>query len=171
MERLIIDMDGVLADVYSQFRKYEKAELGIEQETAAAIGKAEREAFKNAGTYVNTPGFFLEAPVMPGSVEVMRRLNRKYEVYIVSAAMEFPLSLYEKYQWLQQNFSFLGWEQMVLCGSKKVIHGDIMLDDHFKNLDHFNGRTLLYAQPHNMTKDPGKHVRVADWQEVEQVLL
>ncbi|SDC36551.1 5'(3')-deoxyribonucleotidase [Niabella drilacis] len=164
-------MDGVLADVYSQFRKYEKADLGIVQEAAAVVGKTEREAFRNVRTYVNTPGFFLEAPVMPGSVEVMAHLNRQYEVYIVSSAMEFPLSLYEKYRWLQQHFPFLSWEQLVLCGSKKVVHGDIMLDDHFKNLDHFGGRTLLYSQPHNQMKDPGKHVRVASWQEVAGVLL
>ncbi|MBZ4190707.1 5' nucleotidase, NT5C type [Niabella beijingensis] len=171
MERLIVDMDGVLADVYSQFKKYEKTELGIEQEDTAIVGKTEREAFRNARTYVNTPGFFLEAPVIPGSVEVMQRLNQQYDLYIVSSAMEFPLSLYEKYQWLQQYFSFLTWEQMVLCGSKKVVYGDIMLDDHFKNLDHFNGKTLLFSQPHNMMKDPGKHIRVADWQEVDRVLL
>jgi len=164
-------MDGVLADVYSQFWKYEKEHLGIVQEAASAIGKTEQEAFKHARTYVNTPGFFLGAPVIPGSVAVVERLNRQYDLYIVSSAMEFPLSLYEKYQWLQQYFSFLSWEQMVLCGSKKIVHGDIMLDDHFKNLDHFNGKTLLYSQPHNMMKDPGKHVRVADWQEVERVLL
>lgn len=164
-------MDGVLADVYSQFWKYEKADLGIVQEAEAVIGKTEREAFRHARTYVNTPGFFLEAPVMPGSITVVERLNRQYDLYIVSSAMEFPLSLYEKYQWLQQYFSFLSWEQMVLCGSKKIVHGDIMLDDHFKNLDHFNGKTLLYSQPHNMMQDPGKHRRVADWQEVERVLL
>ncbi|MCF3111891.1 5'(3')-deoxyribonucleotidase [Niabella sp. CC-SYL272] len=171
MKRLIIDMDGVLADVYSQFRKYERLDLGIEQEEAALIGKTEREAFKNVRTYVNSPGFFLEAPLMSGCVEVVQQLNQQYDLYIVSAAMEFPLSLYEKYQWLQQHFPFLIWEQLVLCGSKKIVQGDIMLDDHFKNLDHFNGKTLLFSQPHNMKKDPGKHQRVANWQEVQLVLL
>ncbi|WP_300598838.1 5'(3')-deoxyribonucleotidase [Niabella sp.] len=171
MKRLIVDMDGVLADVYSQFRKYERLDLGIEQDEAAIIGKTEREAFKNVRTYVNTPGFFLEAPVIPDSVEVMQQLNQQYDLYIVSSAMEFPLSLYEKYQWLQQHFPFLIWEQLVLCGSKKIVQGDIMLDDHFKNLDHFGGKTLLYSQPHNMQRDAGKHQRVANWQEVRLVLL
>lgn len=108
---------------------------------------------------------------MPGSVGVMEQLNRNYELFIVSSAMEFPLSLYEKYQWLQQHFPFLSWQQIVLCGSKQVIAGDIMLDDHFKNLDHFKGKTILFSQPHNMLKDPGSHTRVKDWREVAHLLL
>ncbi|ANH80138.1 5'(3')-deoxyribonucleotidase [Niabella ginsenosidivorans] len=171
MQRLIVDMDGVLADVYSQFRKYEKEESGINQEPHAIIGKKEGEAYKNVRIYVNTPGFFLEAPVIPGSIEVMEQLNREYELFIVSSAMEFPLSLYEKYQWLQQHFPFLSWQQLVLCGSKKVVSGDIMLDDHFKNLDHFNGKTILFTQPHNQLADPGRHERVNNWKEVAELLL
>lgn len=171
MQRLIVDMDGVLADVYSQFKKYETEEFGAVQQERDLLGKTEGEAYKNVRVYVNTPGFFLNAPVMPGSIAVMEQLNKAYELFIVSSAMEFPLSLYEKYQWLQQHFSFLSWQQIVLCGSKQIISGDIMVDDHFKNLDHFGGKTLLFTQPHNALKDPGNHVRVNDWTGVAQVLL
>ncbi|MBO9620425.1 MAG: 5'(3')-deoxyribonucleotidase [Niabella sp.] len=171
MQRLIVDMDGVLADVYSQFKKYETEEFGSVQPDRDLRGKTEREAYKNVRVYVNSPGFFLNAPVMAGSIAVMEELNKAYELFIVSSAMEFPLSLYEKYQWLQQHFSFLSWQQIVLCGSKQVITGDIMLDDHFKNLDHFRGKTILFSQPHNMLKEPGSHIRVNDWQEVGQLLL
>lgn len=171
MQRLIVDMDGVLADVYSQFRKYEKEEFGVNREPQSDIGKKEGEAYEHVRVYVNTPGFFREAPVIPGSVEVLEQLNRQYELFIVSSAMEFPLSLSEKYQWLQEHFAFLSWQQLVLCGSKKVISGDIMLDDHFKNLDHFNGKTILFTQPHNQLADPGRHIRANNWREVAQLLL
>lgn len=49
---------------------------------------------------------------------------------------------------------------------------DIMIDDHFKNLDHFTGgETLLFSQPHNKMADAGKHRRVDTWQEIERLLL
>jgi 5'(3')-deoxyribonucleotidase len=46
----------------------------------------------------------------------MEYLNNKYELYIVSAGMEFPNSLREKYDWLAEAFPFISWEQIVLCG-------------------------------------------------------
>lgn len=58
MQRLIVDMDGVLADVYSQFRKFETDELGAVQPDRDLLGKTEREAYKNVRVYVNSPGFF-----------------------------------------------------------------------------------------------------------------
>jgi 5'(3')-deoxyribonucleotidase len=94
---------------------------------------------------VRTPGFFREAPVIAGSQEVLERLNRRYEVFIVSAATEYPLSLGEKSAWLQEHFSFITWQQLVLCGAKHIIQGDVMIDDHLKHLDSFPGRTLLFT--------------------------
>ena len=38
-------------------------------------------------------GFFRHLPVMEDCVDVVNELNKKYEVFIVSAAMEFPDSL------------------------------------------------------------------------------
>ncbi|MEG7769311.1 5'-3'-deoxyribonucleotidase, partial [Listeria monocytogenes] len=78
---------------------------------------------------------------MESSQYVLRRLNSLYEVFIVSAATEFPQSLTEKQAWLNEHFPFITWQQMVFCGSKTIINADIMIDDHFKNLDHFNGKT------------------------------
>ncbi len=46
-----------------------------------------------------------------------------------------------------------------------------MIDDHFKNLNHFKGKTILYTQPHNEQADAGKHMRVHNWREIEQLLL
>lgn len=171
MKRLIVDMDGVLADVYSQFKIFAEMAGDAIPGEKELIGRKEGEAYPNVRKYVNTPGFFLNVPVMPGSVEVLEQLNDAYDLYIVSSAMEFPLSLYEKYVWLQKHFPFLTWQQLVLCGSKKIVSGDIMLDDHFKNLDFFEGQSVLYTQPHNALAGTGNYTRVHNWQEVKQLLL
>lgn len=171
MKRLLVDMDGVLADVYAQFLKYEK-ENGIHHNLEDLYGVTEENAFGRIHEYVNSERFFIEAPVMANSQRVLEQLNQKYDLFIVSSATEFPNSLTQKMFWLIQHFPFIEWKQVVLCGTKQVIKGDIMLDDHFKNLDYFDGeKTLLYTQPHNIYADCKHHQRVNSWQEVADVLL
>jgi 5'-nucleotidase len=169
-ERLIVDMDGVLANVYEQFLNFEEKEFGFRQPMENLMGKTEAEVFKNERVYVHAKGFFRTAPVMQGSVEAMRSLNEKYALFIVSAAMEFPNSLAEKHAWLGEHFPFITWQQIVFCGSKTVIKGDIMIDDYFRNLDPFEGRTILFSQPHNAAMEQGRHIRVNTWAEIMKLL-
>lgn len=171
MQRIAVDMDGVLADVYEQFFRFDEKDFGKRRPLQEVNGVDERMAFPHIMKYLFTPGFFRTAPVVKDSMEILHELNRQYEVYIVSAAMEFPQSLPEKFDWLQEHFSFLGWRQLVFCGNKTVIDADIMIDDHFKNLDHFQGVTFLYSQPHNLYISAGRHTRVESWRDIAAILL
>jgi 5'(3')-deoxyribonucleotidase len=171
MERLAVDMDGVLADVYEQFFRYDEKDFGKRRPTEDVIGVEERKAFPYINQYVHAKGFFRTAPIVKDSVEVLSELNKYYELFIVSAAMEFPQSLPEKLEWLNEHFSFLSWQQIVFCGSKKIVDADIMIDDHFKNLDLFKGTSLLFTQPHNQLKNVGQHKRVDSWKEIASILL
>jgi 5'-nucleotidase len=172
MERIAVDMDGVLADVFEQFLDWDERDTGERKDPEAIIGISELEAFPLAKKYVYTENFFRILPVVKDSRQVLSQLNDRYEVYIVSAAAEFPQSLPEKQAWLSEHFPFISWQQMVFCGSKKIIKADIMIDDHFKNLDHFTGHTtLLFSQPHNRLLSAGRHRRVNSWQEIAEILL
>lgn len=171
MQRIAVDMDGVLADVYEQFFAWDEKEFGRRKTPEEVRGKAEFEAFPHSRKYVFSEGFFITAPVVPGSQEILRSLNDGYEVFIVSAAMEFPQSLGEKKEWLHRHFPFITWQQIIFCGSKQVVSADIMIDDHFKNLDYFPGATLLFTQPHNAESSEGRHRRVHSWEEIAGILL
>ena len=171
MKRISVDMDGVIANVYSQFIQMHEAEFGEVLPSAAIDGKPEKEAFLHAMKYVTSPGFFFNAPVIENSQAVLQKLNERYDLFVVSAAMEFPASLPEKKSWLTTHFPFITWQQIVFCGSKEIIKADIMIDDHFKNLDIFSGETLLFTQPHNILANPGRHKRVNSWSEIEKLLL
>lgn len=170
MKKVIVDMDGVMADVYPQLIEFEKRETGRDVENHTMIGRSEIEAFPNGKKHINEVGFFRTLPVMEGSKEVMEYLNNKYELYIVSAGMEFPNSLREKYDWLAEHFPFITWEQIVLCGSKKVVSGDVMIDDHPKNLNHFSGQRLIFTQPHNELIENETYQRVNSWTEIMEIL-
>jgi len=171
MERIAVDMDGVLADTTEQFFRYDERDFGRRRTLDEITGKPESVSFPKAREYVRTKDFFRTAPVMNESQNVLSELNKRYEVFIVSAATEFPQSLFEKYEWLAEHFSFITWQQMVFCGSKTIVEADLMIDDHFKNLDHFKGTTFLFSQPHNYLQSAGRHRRVHSWQEIAHILL
>jgi 5'(3')-deoxyribonucleotidase len=46
-----------------------------------------------------------------------------------------------------------------------------MIDDHLKNLDNFNGETIMFIQPHNISNTDHKHKKVSSWLEIEKLLL
>ena len=166
-KRILVDMDGVLADVYSRFFELHEKESGVRLTINEVAGMLEADAFPNQRKWVTTPGFFRTVPVMAGSCDGLKLLNHNFEVIVVSMATEFPHSLTDKLLWLHEHFPFISWKQIVFCGNKDLIRADIMIDDHFKNLDNFNGETILYTQPHNMKGTDHRHKTVASWAEIE----
>ena len=171
MKRILVDMDGVLADVYSRFYELNRQEEGNILTFTDVAGKLEAEAFPNQIRWVTKPGFFRSVPFMPGSIEVLKNLNSAYEIIVNSLATEFPQSLTDKQLWLQDHFPFISWKQMVFYGNKNLIRADIMIDDHPKNLDNFPGETILFTQPHNIFLNETKHLRVSSWEEIESLLI
>lgn len=168
--RILVDMDGVLADVYSQFLKLEFQETGILRKLEETNGKLESEAFPFYEKHVKSKDFFRTAPLIKSSVEGLKYLNNKYEVIILSSATEFPQSLTEKELWLNQFYPFITWQQMVFCGRKDLVHGDIMIDDHPKNLSVFQGRKIIFTQPHNIYVHNDSFERASGWNNIRELL-
>ena len=165
-------MDDVLADATGRLIDLYEKEFGIRITRESMNHKEDRERFPDneaALRFVFQKDFFRSMSVNDHSQEVMKKLNDKYEVFVVSSAMEFPNSLSEKLEWLNEHFSFLHWRQFVFCGRKSVVHGDYMIDDLPHNLDSFNGEKLLFSAPHNLQYNHLK--RVHGWKEVGEILL
>jgi|SRR5450432_688943 len=164
---IAVDMDGVLADVETQFIIYYEKETGEKINKDSFLSVPENHALPDKTAvqrYVRIPGFFRTLPLIQGGIHAVRSLTKDFDVYIVSAAMEFPISLYEKKQWLEEHFPFVSWKNIVFCGDKSIIKTNYLIDDHLKNLDHFSGIPLLFTASHNMQYD--HHKRVNNWDEV-----
>lgn len=168
--QILVDMDGVLADVYAQFITFESRDSGIRLKLEDLYGKLEAEAFPSFEKHVRSEGFFRTVPVIPHSVEGLKHLNDTYRLLIVSSATEFPHSLIEKHEWLRERYPFISWEQMIFCGRKDSIKGDIMIDDHPKNLRSFEGRKILFTQPHNIYVKEEDYQRVFNWMDIMKTL-
>jgi 5'-nucleotidase len=139
MERIIIDMDEVIADPMNEMIDWYKTEHGGDVDYKKMLVGSWIKGFPDehqpmVWDRLRAPGFFRHLPVMKDSVDVLRALNDRYELFIVSAATEFPNSLKDKLEWLEDHFPFLTWKQVALCGSKDLVFGDYMIDDHLKNL-------------------------------------
>jgi 5'-nucleotidase len=164
---IAVDMDGVLADTETHFIRYYEEETGERFDRNQMLGIPESQAFPDKTAvwrYVNTPGFFRSLPLMKDGTQAIETLMKDFDVYIVSAAMEFPLSLYEKKLWLEEHFPFISWRNIVFCGDKSIIKTDYLIDDHTKNLDTFSGIPLMYTAAHNIHFD--HHRRINNWAEV-----
>jgi 5'-nucleotidase len=173
MARIAIDMDGVMADTTQQTINWYAERYGVQVDKATLYGIPETSGFPHEKDVIRKflfePGFFRTKPVIKDSQEVIRALQDKHEVFIVSAAMEFPASLPEKIEWLNEFYPFISWQNIVFCGSKTIIQADYMIDDHVKNLQPFKGQGLMFTAPHNVHVTDFK--RVDNWQDVAALLL
>jgi 5'(3')-deoxyribonucleotidase len=172
-QRIAIDMDEVMADTIEKFIQLYKREHNFNASLEDMRGKEFRdilpaELYNTTRKYVNEPGFFRDLPVMPDSQRVVKELHEKYDVFIVSAAMEFRNSLIDTYDWLAEHFPFIAWQHIIFCGLK-IVKVDIFIDDRTRNFVDFDGRALLYSSPHNLLIND--YERVDNWLQVADKLL
>lgn len=166
-------MDEVLADPIHKFIQLYNRDHQVPLDLVIKPGT---EIFQNVPEdvndkwfeYINEKGFFRDLPVIDGAVEAVRKLQEKYEVYVVSAAMEFKNSLEDKFDWLNEHFPFISWKNIIFCG-EKIVSVDVMIDDRIKNFTDFKGRPLLFTSPHNVLITD--YERVDNWQQVLYKLM
>lgn len=173
-QRIAIDMDDVMAATAKKilllynttFNKNIKEE---DFKTLSFHELVEQEKYEVIREEIFKVGFFRDIEVMPDAIEVVKALHDKYEVFVVSAATEFPNSLKEKLEWLNEHFPFISWKNTVFCGDKSIVTADFMIDDHEKNLKTFKGKTMLFDAIHNQKVT--EYQRFMNWKEIGLFLL
>ncbi len=174
MERLIVDMDEVMADPMGAMIDWYTKKYNLPIDYSRMIGSSWIKGFSEQHQVecrerLLAPGFFRDLPIITDCQDVLKEINQRYELFIVSAAIEFPNSLKDKVEWLADHFPFIGWKQIVLCGDKKLIFGDYIIDDHERNLIHFPGKKYLFTAAHNLNIT--NYHRLNNWKEVAAIFL
>ncbi len=173
-KRIAIDMDDVMADTHAKFvqlylngetPRYTLEELQEKTFNELLEEREHKALFKK----VYEPGFFRDIPVMEGAQDVIARLHEQYDVFVATAAMEFPNSLREKHDWLGQHFPFIPWRHYIFMGDKSVLNTDYLIDDMPYNLATFQGEGLLFDGLHN--RQETAYRRVKSWQDIADYLL
>jgi 5'(3')-deoxyribonucleotidase len=106
---------------------------------------------------------------MPDSQRVLERLSQRYEIFIATAAMEFPNSFGPKFRWLERHFPFLSPTRFVFCGDKSILNADYLIDDMPRHFQRFVGQGVLFTAAHNAKV--AAPVRVNNWLEVENLFF
>ena len=174
MKRIAVDMDEVLADALAEHLLRYNRDHGEAVTKGELDGKwlwdvvsADRHARLEG--YLRSEDFFENLPVVEDSQEVLAKLNEHYEIFIATAAMEFPNSFGPKYRWLRRHFPFIPPMNFVFCGDKSILHADYLIDDSYRHFERFSGKAILFSAPHN-ARVTGFH-RVSNWREVEDLFL
>ena len=173
-QRIAIDMDDVMADTHAKFIQLylagETPRYTLEELKEKSFHELfDEHEYKSLSRQVHEPGFFRDIPVMEGAQEVIADLMTRYEIYIATAAQEFPNSLREKWDWLQEHFPAISWRNYVFMGDKSILNTAYLIDDMPRNLRTFQGKGLLFDALHN--RDDQEFQRVKSWQEIAKVLL
>ena len=155
--RIAIDMDEVLADAHGGQRAL-YAEQGFEFSDDDLRGRKLRDVASPAAVaaverHLHQGTFFANLDPMPGAVAAVRRLCESHEVFIATAAMEYPASCDHKVAWVMRHLPFFDLSRLVLCGDKSIIRADVLIDDHARHFDGFGGRGLLFDALHNAHVD------------------
>jgi 5'(3')-deoxyribonucleotidase len=169
--RIAIDMDEVMADALSEHVRRYNARFGAEITIADLTGRHLEDCVppehREAAEAMFDGSFFEDLELLPDCQDVIRELSGRYEVFIVSAAMDVPLSFDAKYRWLRRHFPFIPTSHLVFCGDKSIIDADYLIDDRARHFRRFKGRAVLFSAPHNAAES--RYPRVSSWAEVREL--
>jgi 5'(3')-deoxyribonucleotidase len=175
MKRIALDMDDVLADTLTAQLAWFERRHGYRWTRGDLVGKrlfadlATPEQVAEHDALLYEGSFFADLPVATGAVEVVRALAQRYEVFVASAATEFPRSCAPKLEWLARHFPFIPARNVVFCGDKGIVNADYLVDDGAHHLRRFRGQGILFDAPQNVGETG--FPRVASWADVARLFL
>jgi 5'(3')-deoxyribonucleotidase len=174
MKRIAIDMDEVLADTLAEHivrynRDHDEIVTKADLEGKWLWEIVSTDRHDRLEGYLRSEDFFEDLGVMPDSQRVVKALTQKYEVFIATAAMEFPNSFGPKFRWLRRHFPFLPPTHFVFCGDKGILNTHYLIDDQPLHFRRYCGEGILFTAPHN--RHVSGYRRVNSWLEVEEMFL
>ena len=144
-KRLYFDMDGVIVDFVSAL------ELQSEETLKEYEGRLDE-----------IPGLFGQMKPMPGALEAVRKLNEKYDCYILSTApWNNPSAWSDKVEWVTKYLDDVFHKRIILTHHKDFCKGDILIDDRPKHgASEFEGEWIQFGS-----------AKYPDWDRVLQYLI
>lgn len=152
----VVDLDGVLRDIFSQMIKLYNNEFGenikpedvkdYDVETSfpkahAAYGSSYQYFFEKHADYV-----FLLSPPMEGAVEAMKRLNQLGKV-IIATIQPSTHNKILALKWLEH--WGIPYDEIRFVDTKAGIVCDYFIEDYPKNMEGSGGMKILIDAPYN----------------------
>ncbi|WP_320200641.1 5' nucleotidase, NT5C type (plasmid) [Agrobacterium sp. rho-13.3] len=171
--RVAVDMDEVIADALQAERNWLSSEFGYEWNDDELVGVRLKDLVSSEHAlalekYLHKGAFFGNLQPIEGSQTALREMAKHYDVFITTAAMEYPASLPHKWAWLAENFSFLNPLNFVFCGDKSIIRADFLIDDNVRHFDRFAGQGIVFSSHHNLLET--QFPRLENWNDAQSLL-
>jgi 5'-nucleotidase len=177
---ILCDVDGIIADFMSANLDAIRAVTGrvytVDQVTGwdvrAALGLTQHEWSAVVDHYITAEGYVTAMKPYPGAVDAVKFLAGMHDVYFVTTPWHGAKTwTHERTAWLIHHFGDYQGRRVIHTAHKKLIEGDIMLDDRPKNCydwtaEHWSETALLFDRPWNAdaTETDGV-MRVCGWDE------
>lgn len=180
MKSLMIDMDDVITN--GNFNKYIEEFMGIKidmnqitnYEYVQDLVASKKDEFWH---HVEDKDLYKGAPLFKDCYEVLEKLNKKYDLYIVTSYLwrdGIDISgknLGYKYYYLKEMLPFIDPSKYIFTTNKNLLKFDIKVDDKVSNLEGAKTK-ILFNRWHNKNKEYDQSIiRVNNWKEIEEVLL
>ena len=140
---VFVDMDGVLCNFYKAAKK-------------ALIDNPSQKYPQSQW------GFFLKLEELPNAIKSFRKLEKKYDVWILTRPSFRNVNCFtEKAQWIWDHLGFDIVEKIVMSGDKSLLKGSYLIDDqNGAGQDRFEGEWLHFGSE-----------KFPDWDSVVEYLM
>lgn len=176
MKRILVDMDGVIADYSGEFKRrwdelHPNKPLGNwDSRRYHDIDENYPHHRYNINEIITSNPFFYTLPPIPGAIEGLQRLSKNHEVYLCSApSIRNESCASAKMVWVKNFLGYKWLDKTILTRDKTLIDADYLIDDkpqvtgaRMPSWEH-----LVFRQPYN------RHVtnkRRVCWDSIDGVL-
>jgi 5'(3')-deoxyribonucleotidase len=115
-----------------------------------------------AGRLDEIPGLFAKMKPMPGAIEAVHELQKRYDLFILSTApWKNPSAWSDKVAWVTNYLDDVFHKKMIITHRKDLCQGDYLIDDRGKNgTSEFSGEWIHFGSE-----------RFPNWESVLDYLL
>ncbi len=176
--RILIDMDGVIADFDGEFLKRwrdrhpDKLYYPLEERTVFYVKDQYPEELKPLVEEILwEPTFFRDMMPIAGAREALLEMAAVgLEVFICTS----PLSTYrncvlEKYEWVERTLGAQWVRQIILTKDKTLIRGDLLIDDkpEITGVESVpSWEHVIYDRPYNRNMNNKRRITWENWRDV-----
>ncbi|MBK8981114.1 MAG: 5'-3'-deoxyribonucleotidase [Ignavibacteria bacterium] len=176
--RLLIDMDGVIADFEGDFlRRWkethpEKTHIPLEERKGFYVREQYPDEFSDFVQEIyHSPGFYQNLPPMPGAIEALKEIkNSLNHVFLCTSPMlpKYENCVLEKFHWVYEHLGTDWVNNIILTRDKTVVKGDVLIDDKpdIKGSCIPEWEHVIYDQPYNRNITGSRRLTWDNWKEV-----
>ncbi len=171
---VLVDMDGVAVNLYKVWaemynRDYDDNLKCADVTTYNMENHVKPECGERMTDYLKVKGLYLNAPPYHEAETWLTYLrDMGCTIFFVTAPYLTEYVHWEKLQWVEKHFPWVGQKRVPLVHPKWMVRGDVLIDDYSEHLMDFQGERILMTRPWNKSfnEKPYGITRCNNWVDI-----